>query len=240
MTRSSWRERRSRLTRSLARLRKNRRGRTQDNDRAVGADRRAPGRLHGRRRARLKAPLIGLAVAGVGFPLAAGAPLAEAPRKTVRLETSASAKRALETRRRLVDRAVERFGIPRDMAEDIHDVAVAEGVDPSIGFGLVRTESSFRERVVSYAGARGLTQVLPTTARWVLDAPPQGGDALFERRTNLRAGFRYLRYLTERYDGDVRLALIAYNRGPATVERVMVQGADPDNGYADRVLGHSM
>lgn len=239
MTRSSWRERRARVREAVGRLRGDRRGRR---GRASGEDatrdRRAPGRLSGRRRAKLRGPLIGLAALGVGFPLAAGRPLADAPHK-VRLETSASAKRAIQARRAIIDRAMHRFGIARDLAEDIHDVAVAEGVDPSIGFGLVRTESSFRERVVSYAGAHGLTQVLPTTARWVLDGPTEG-DALFERRTNLRAGFRYLRYLQERYDGDLRLALIAYNRGPGTVERVLVQGVDPDNGYPDRVLRHGI
>ena len=240
VTRTTWKDRRARITDAVRHLRRERRGRHAPGSRTEepAGERRAPDRLRGRRRARLKGPLMGLAVAGVGIPIAAGRPMPEAPSK-VRLETSASAKRALEKRRAVVDRAVERFGISREMAEDVHDVAVAEGVDPSVAFGLVHAESSFSERVVSYAGARGLTQVLPATASWVLDVP-EGGEALFERRTNLRAGFRYLRYLQERYDGDLRLALIAYNRGPGTVERVLVQGVDPDNGYADRVLRHAI
>ena len=139
----------------------------------------------------------------------------------------------------MVERAMDRFDIDRELAEDIHDVAVTEGVAPSLAYGLVQAESSFRERVVSYAGALGLTQVLPSTARWVLDVPP-GDEALFDRRTNLRAGFRYLRYLQERYGGDMRLALLAYNRGPGTVEGVLEEGVDPDNGYADRVLQHAI
>ncbi|MEN8375696.1 MAG: lytic transglycosylase domain-containing protein [Gemmatimonadota bacterium] len=138
-----------------------------------------------------------------------------------------------------IEVAMDRFGIARDLAEDIHDMALAEGVDPSIAFGLVFTESSFRERVVSYAGALGLTQVLPTTAVWILDEQ-RDADSLFERDTNLRAGFRYLSYLLERYDGDLHLALLAYNRGPGTVERVLRRGRSPDNGYADRVLEHAV
>jgi soluble lytic murein transglycosylase-like protein len=81
--------------------------------------------------------------------------------------------------------------------------------------------------------------VLPSTARWVLDRSEEP-DALFERRTNLQAGVRYLRYLQERYDGDLRMALLAYNRGPGTVETVLDKGVDPDNGYADRVLAHAI
>jgi soluble lytic murein transglycosylase-like protein len=138
-----------------------------------------------------------------------------------------------------IEVAMARFGIARDLAEDIHDMALAEGVDPSIAFGLVFTESSFRERVVSYAGALGLTQVLPTTAVWILEEQ-RDAETLFERRTNLRAGFRYLSYLLERYDGDLHMALLAYNRGPGTVERVLRRGRSPDNGYAAKVLEHAV
>jgi len=57
--------------------------------------------------------------------------------------------------------------------------------------------------------------------------------------TNLRVGFRYLRYLIDKYDGNVRLALTAYNRGPGTVDRLLRQGRNPDNGYAGKVLSGS-
>ena len=59
---------------------------------------------------------------------------------------------------------------------------------------------------------------------------------LFDRALNLDLGFRYLRSLIDKYDGNVRLALLAYNRGPGTVDRILARGGDPDNGYADRVL----
>jgi hypothetical protein len=60
---------------------------------------------------------------------------------------------------------------------------------------------------------------------------------LRDPETNLRIGFKYLRYLIDKYEGDEKLALLAYNRGPGTVDRALRQGRNPDNGYADFVYG---
>jgi soluble lytic murein transglycosylase-like protein len=127
-----------------------------------------------------------------------------------------------------------KFDIPFDLAVKIHDAARAEDISPNVAFGLVRAESSFRSRAVSPAGAVGLTQLLPSTARWMV--PGTTRSDLMNPETNLRIGFKYLKYLYEKYDGDERLALTAYNRGPGTVARVMGQGKNPENGYADMVL----
>jgi len=54
---------------------------------------------------------------------------------------------------------------------------------------------------------------------------------------NLRLGFRYLRLLVEQNAGDMRRALLAYNRGPGTVRMIVAQGGDPANGYATRIMG---
>lgn len=128
-----------------------------------------------------------------------------------------------------------RFDVSEDVAGQIYRAAEAERVDPGLAFHLVRVESSFRPRVVSYAGAVGYTQVLPSTARWLV--PSTTRAQLFDPETNLQIGFRYLRYLMDYYDGDVRLALTAYNRGPGTVDRLLKRGQSPENGYARRVLG---
>lgn len=128
-----------------------------------------------------------------------------------------------------------RYGIGADMAAKIEDIALSENVDPKIAFELVRVESRFNPRAVSPVGAIGLTQVMPATARWM--DPNITRQQLFEPETNLRLGFRFLNALLKTYDGDLRLALLAYNRGPATVDRLLAEGINPDNGYARMVLG---
>ena len=60
--------------------------------------------------------------------------------------------------------------------------------------------------------------------------------ALFYPATNLEIGFRYLAGLIVRYGGDPEMALLAYNRGPARVEQLLVAGRDPRNGYASHIL----
>ncbi|MFW6040097.1 MAG: transglycosylase SLT domain-containing protein [Gemmatimonadota bacterium] len=146
------------------------------------------------------------------------------------------AEAALEREREATAEALAgRFGIGVGLAREIHTAAVEEEVEPEVAFGLVRTESSFRRTVVSWAGAVGYTQLLPSTARWI--APGTNRSDLFETRTNLRVGFRYLRYLIDKYGGDTRLALLAYNRGPGTVDGILRRGGNPANGYAAKVLG---
>lgn len=137
-------------------------------------------------------------------------------------------------RAELTARLAAEFDISLDLADQIHLAAVEERIDPVLGAKLVRAESSFRTAAVSPVGAVGLTQLLPSTARWV--APGTSRGDLFEPATNLRVGFRYLRQLLEKYGGDEELALTAYNRGPGTVNKLLKRGRDPDNGYAEKVL----
>lgn len=125
--------------------------------------------------------------------------------------------------------------IPADLAAAIHDIAVAEGIDPDLAFSLVKVESQFAARAVSPVGAVGLTQVMPSTA-FELEPGLRHHD-LFDERTNLRLGFRYLRLMIRQYRGDLRLALLAYNRGPARVDSIRKSGGNPGNGYAGKVLG---
>jgi soluble lytic murein transglycosylase-like protein len=126
------------------------------------------------------------------------------------------------------------YGIPADLAERIEQIALAEGIDPKLAFGLVATESEFNRHAVSPVGAVGLTQLMPSTARFF--RPELEREALFDRDTNLRLGFRFLKTLIDKYHGNVSLALIAYNRGPDKVDGILRQGGDPDNGYARLVM----
>ena len=127
-----------------------------------------------------------------------------------------------------------RYAIPADLAERIEDIALAEGVDAHLAFGLVAVESEFNRRAVSPVGAVGYTQLMPSTARYL--RPGLEREALFDRDTNLRLGFRFLRTLIDKYDGNVEMALLAYNRGPDRVDAILRDGGDPDNGYARAVL----
>src|SRR6266487_2822656 len=83
------------------------------------------------------------------------------------------------------------YRLPADMATAVYDVALSEGIDPGLAFRLVKVESGFNARATSHVGAVGLTQVLPSTAR--LYEPGLTTQQLYDRDTNLRIGFRYLR-----------------------------------------------
>jgi hypothetical protein len=206
---------------------------------------------------KFRQPLIGLGLAGMAFPLVrATTPQEEldgdAEPTDELAATDAEARgegqdteealaeqialtRAEQEREDHITSAMERHNISRDLAEDIYDVArESKHVEPKLAFGLIKTESTFNERAVSPVGARGLTQVMPRTAAWLV--PGTKTNDLYDRQTNLRLGFKYLDQMIDKYKGDVRLALLAYNRGPGTVDKVLKRGGNPDNGYADKVL----
>lgn len=126
------------------------------------------------------------------------------------------------------------YDIPRPLAEQIYDIAKEANIDVDVAFGLVRTESAFKNSATSHVGAMGLTQLMPRTAAWL--QPGTTKADLRDSQTNLELGFHYLRDLIDKYDGDQELALLAYNRGPGTVDRVLEKGGNPDNGYPDMVL----
>ena len=126
-----------------------------------------------------------------------------------------------------------RYRVGADLATSIYDISLAEGIEPELGFRLVRVESEFNERATSPVGAIGLTQLMLPTARYFQKGLTR--ETLYDRDTNLRIGFRYLRTLVREYKGDVQLALLVYNRGPAAVEKSREQGLDPSNGY-ERVV----
>jgi soluble lytic murein transglycosylase-like protein len=133
-------------------------------------------------------------------------------------------------------RFARRYRISPELARMIEEEATAHGIDPELAFRLVRVESRFHPRARSRAGALGLMQLMPGTARG-LDRSVRTEERILDPRTNLRLGLRYLRSLIRRYDGDLRLALVAYNRGENAVDRALRRGRDPENGYSGAVLG---
>lgn len=127
-----------------------------------------------------------------------------------------------------------RYQIPADLAEDIYDIALSEGIDPELGFRLVKVESGFKATARSAMEAHGYTQLQLPTARFY--DPGVTVRDLYDREKNLRIGFRFLRDLLEQFDHDMELALVAYNRGPAKVAGILATGGDPANGYAEAVM----
>ena len=95
----------------------------------------------------------------------------------------------------------------------VQETALAHGLDPALIDLVIRMESGYNPRAVSPKGARGVMQLLPSTAS------AYGVADIFNPRENIRGGVRYLRDLLGRFDSDVRLALAAYNAGPDAVER---------------------
>ena len=126
-----------------------------------------------------------------------------------------------------------RYRVAADIAASVYDIALAEGIEPELAFRLVRVESGFNEKATSPVGAVGLTQLMPATAGYFQKGITK--TQLYDRETNLRIGFRYLRTLITENDGNLKMALLVYNRGPAAVERARAAGLDPANGY-DRMV----
>ncbi len=150
-----------------------------------------------------------------------------------------STRGELELTRAELDRANRligystKYGINAELAGNIVDVAQAEGIDPELAFRLVKLESDFNVHATSPVGAIGLTQVMPSTARFYRKGITAQG--LYDPNVNLRIGFRYLRGLVDEYNGDMKTALLVYNRGPVAVAKSKAQGDNPSNGY-DRIV----
>jgi soluble lytic murein transglycosylase-like protein len=145
----------------------------------------------------------------------------------------ALARVQLERANAIIDYSA-RYQIPADLSAAIYDIALSEGLDPALGFRLVKVESDFKRTARSNMAALGYTQLQLATARFY-DATLTE-ERLLERDTNLRIGFRFLQDLLKQFDGDMKLALLAYNRGPGRVAEILAQGGDPKNGYDDAVL----
>lgn len=95
----------------------------------------------------------------------------------------------------------------------IERIAGQHGVASKLVSAVISVESCFDPRAVSSVGARGLMQLMPSTAKQF------GVVDLFKPEANLQAGVRYLAHLIQHYDGNLRLALAAYNAGPGAVSQ---------------------
>lgn len=131
------------------------------------------------------------------------------------------------------------YRIDAGVATLIYDIALSEGISSAVAFKLVYIESAFDSRAVSRAGAIGYAQVMPSTAADLLGRRVSVSE-LFDPELNLHLGFSYLRRLLVEYNGDLRLALLSYNRGPRRVNELLAMGQDPANGYARSICGECL
>jgi soluble lytic murein transglycosylase-like protein len=90
--------------------------------------------------------------------------------------------------------------------------ATSQKVDPKLLHAVIQQESAFRPCAVSAKGAMGMMQLMPETADELKVTDP------FDAEQNINAGARYLKQLMDRFHGDLKLALAAYNAGPARVD----------------------
>jgi hypothetical protein len=114
----------------------------------------------------------------------------------------------------------------------IGQAAEAYGVDRDLIHSVVRVESGFEIHSTSTRGAKGLMQLMPDTAREL------GVKNSYDPVENIMGGTRYLKGLLDRYQGDMRLALAAYNWGMGNVERNPEKLPRETASYISRVLRH--
>ncbi len=103
--------------------------------------------------------------------------------------------------------------VSSDYHSIVHEKAANYNLDPSLIKAVIKTESNWNSRAISRKGAMGLMQLMPATAGDMNVSNP------FDPEENIEGGTKYLKYLLERFNGDLTLALAAYNAGPKTVEK---------------------
>ncbi len=110
---------------------------------------------------------------------------------------------------------------PTPMRREVVAKAREIGLDPAYVYGLIRQESRFIVDVRSSAGASGLMQLMPATARWTAKriGLTYSADMINETDTNLRLGTAYLKLVLDDFDGSQALAAAAYNAGPSRSRR---------------------
>lgn len=101
----------------------------------------------------------------------------------------------------------------RNYKKEITQYASQYDIDSKLILAVIRNESCFDRSAVSPAGAQGLMQLMPATARWL------GVTDSFSPDQNIRGGTKYLSDLVKRYDNNIKMALAAYNAGPGAVAK---------------------
>jgi len=137
-----------------------------------------------------------------------------APRRAASAEAPAGARVVQAALRPMTVRSSGGASFTKDdLAALAHETAERHALDPALIRAMIGAESSWNPRAVSHKGAQGLMQLIPATAQRLGVTDP------FDPVQNLDGGVRYLRWLLERYAGDLEKSLAAYNAGEGAVDR---------------------
>lgn len=144
---------------------------------------------------------------------------------------------------------------PRPFDREVQNAARLTSLQPELIYGVLRQESLYRSDAVSSAGARGLLQLIPSTARAtakVWKQPRPSTEDLFDPRVNVTLGAAHLRTLVDRFGGQTPVALAGYNAGPNAAARWLPTDAiesdvwienipyNETRAYVQRILWHSV
>ncbi len=125
---------------------------------------------------------------------------------------------------------IRKYNVPYRYLEVLADASLDLDLDLEFMVGLMQVESHFDPNAQSHMDAYGLMQVrFPTALE--LDPGLQSYWQLFEPERNIELGARYFRKLLDRYNGDYRMAALAYNRGPSRLEGELLSGDVSDRYY---------
>lgn len=122
-------------------------------------------------------------------------------------------------------------------ANAVNKYASDYGIDPNLIAAIIQQESTFNPNAGSSAGARGLMQLMPGTAK------EMGVKDITNPADNIAGGTRYFAQMLQRYKGDVELALMAYNAGPSRIDKWIDSGRSTalpteTTDYVPKVMGH--
>ncbi len=129
----------------------------------------------------------------------------------------------------------------RKLAKLIVKHSKQHGMPVGLVLSLIRVESGFQAWAVSSKGAIGLMQIMPDTGEWLagrMGMKWEGPVMLLDEETNVRMGLEYLSYLKRKYQGDLKMVLSAYNRGPGKVDEDVESGRDWNLSYHDKVKNY--
>ena len=130
---------------------------------------------------------------------------------------------------------IRKYEVPYRYLEILSEVSGELGLNLEFMVGLMQVESSFNPNAVSNKNAYGLMQVRLMTAR-ELDPTIESFWQLYDPERNIRLGAVYFSKLLDRYDGDYRMAALAYNMGPTRLDGELSDNTDIADDYYRRIL----